>query len=374
MWSRRVSLGAGIQGRHVGFRGLARPWAASLVSKVQSERFPGGHESQMANLGKTLDMNPLLADELVESLSHNTKLRIANAILDSEAQGGRSYSEYLARRHRQNIMIREISFSMGNEIKEKMDINRDGKVSNQELNEYLSNLLKLQSEEEKQVKVPTSTQMYQLALLSGIPFIGFGFLDNAIMLVAGDLIDTGIGRVLGISTLAAAGLGNMISDVAGLGLGGYIEASAKRLGLKDPKLTLQQMNTSRVRFLQFIATSIGICIGCLLGMIPLLFMNPEENNMAEMFEVLKKSASESGTNAVSVSVLLQNVEEAATMLGETNATLVTEYVNKVFPEEDKVISFREFKEVVYQLRKNDIIERGPSLHFGNLLSEAIFKR
>ena len=46
--------------------------------------------------------------------------------------------------------------------------------------------------------------------------VGFGFADNAIMIVAGDRIDATLGVRLGFSTLAAAGLGNLISDVAGI--------------------------------------------------------------------------------------------------------------------------------------------------------------
>ena len=42
-----------------------------------------------------------------------------------------------------------------------------------------------------------------------IPFVGFGFLDNALMIIAGDYIDTTIGVALGISTMAAAGFGMM---------------------------------------------------------------------------------------------------------------------------------------------------------------------
>ena len=38
--------------------------------------------------------------------------------------------------------------------------------------------------------------------------LGFGFMDNIIMIQAGDYIDTTFGAVLGISTLTAAGFGN----------------------------------------------------------------------------------------------------------------------------------------------------------------------
>lgn len=46
-----------------------------------------------------------------------------------------------------------------------------------------------------------------------------------------------VGIAMGISTMAAAALGNTISDVAGVGLGGVIENLATRLGLPPSKLS-----------------------------------------------------------------------------------------------------------------------------------------
>lgn len=54
-------------------------------------------------------------------------------------------------------------------------------------------------------------------IFNTIPFIGFGILDNGIMIVAGEYIDSTLGVMLGISTMAAAGFGNIISDIAGVG-------------------------------------------------------------------------------------------------------------------------------------------------------------
>ena len=68
--------------------------------------------------------------------------------------------------------------------------------------------------------IPSWADLRLLALAASIPFIGFGFVDNAVMILAGDYIDLTLGVSLGISTLAAAGLGNLISDVLGVGLGG----------------------------------------------------------------------------------------------------------------------------------------------------------
>ncbi|MFB1004520.1 MAG: hypothetical protein QMC70_10350, partial [Bacteroidia bacterium] len=63
-------------------------------------------------------------------------------------------------------------------------------------------------------KEVTTGLLLHVAAVQSVPLIGFGFLDNCIMIVAGDAIDNGVGRALRISTMAAAGLGNLISDVA----------------------------------------------------------------------------------------------------------------------------------------------------------------
>ncbi len=61
-----------------------------------------------------------------------------------------------------------------------------------------------------------------------IPMIGFGFIDNFIMLIAGDAIDETFGKALVISTFAAAALGNWVSDVLGLGLASSIDVSIRQ--------------------------------------------------------------------------------------------------------------------------------------------------
>lgn len=83
-----------------------------------------------------------------------------------------------------------------------------------------------------------------VALQFGLPFVGFGFVDNAIMILAGDYIDLTLGVSLGISSMAAAGIGNTISDIAGLGLGNVVEDMCARLGLPNPSLTQEQVRFS----------------------------------------------------------------------------------------------------------------------------------
>eukprot|EP01004_Peranema_trichophorum_P003719 NODE_2692_length_1516_cov_52.773869_g2318_i0.p1 GENE.NODE_2692_length_1516_cov_52.773869_g2318_i0~~NODE_2692_length_1516_cov_52.773869_g2318_i0.p1 ORF type:complete len:444 (+),score=85.40 NODE_2692_length_1516_cov_52.773869_g2318_i0:78-1334(+) len=118
---------------------------------------------------------------------------------------------------------------------------------------------------------PTTRQLMQLGLLVGVPMVGFGFVDNFIMIVAGDKIDATLGITMGLSTMAAAGLGNLISDVAGLGLGDTIERCASKLGIKDPCLSKSQETLRITQATRTGSKVIGITIGCLLGMCPLLY-------------------------------------------------------------------------------------------------------
>ena len=87
--------------------------------------------------------------------------------------------------------------------------------------------------QEVDVPEPSYRDLRLVALAQAIPFLGFGFMDNAILIIAGDAIDTSLGRratwmtscgnlypysdfkafaifegvVLGISTLCAAAIG-----------------------------------------------------------------------------------------------------------------------------------------------------------------------
>lgn len=108
--------------------------------------------------------------------------------------------------------------------------------------------------------------------------------------MAGEAIDKTIGVTLGISTLvylfrlhlrfryanrqAAAGLGNMLSDVVGIGVGDVIERySSAILGRRAvAALTTEQMELNVCRVVKTWASVVGISIGCLLGMAPLCFI------------------------------------------------------------------------------------------------------
>ncbi|XP_027416698.1 transmembrane protein 65 isoform X1 [Bos indicus] len=134
------------------------------------------------------------------------------------------------------------------------------------------------SSEKLEAQPPTPGQLRYVFIHNAIPFIGFGFLDNAIMIVAGTHIELSIGIILGISTMAAAALGNLVSDLAGLGLAGYVEALASRLGLSIPDLSPKQVDMWQTRVSSHLGKAVGVTIGCILGMFPLIFFGGGEDD------------------------------------------------------------------------------------------------
>ncbi|XP_065356554.1 uncharacterized protein LOC135950948 [Calliphora vicina] len=144
---------------------------------------------------------------------------------------------------------------------------------------------------------PSSSDLWKIFFVNAVPFVGFGFLDNFTMIIAGDYIEHIFGTFMCISTMAAAGLGNTISDVLGIGSAFYVERGCEYLGLKPPDLTPIQMEMKSSRKAANYGRIIGITVGCLVGMFPLLFMDrkaiederKEEERLKKEEEELKKT-------------------------------------------------------------------------------------
>lgn len=126
------------------------------------------------------------------------------------------------------------------------------------------------------VPQPCSRDLLRVLVANAIPFIGFGFLDNFIMIIAGDRIEMYLGTVITLSTMAAAAIGNTFSDILGIGSAYYVEVLAQKIGFKPPKLTPIQLDLPKSRMSANMGRVIGVTIGCILGMTPLLFLHHEE--------------------------------------------------------------------------------------------------
>ncbi|XP_034950296.1 uncharacterized protein [Chelonus insularis] len=127
----------------------------------------------------------------------------------------------------------------------------------------------------KYVPQPRRRDLILVFISNAIPFIGFGFLDNFIMIIAGEHIEVILGSFMTLSTMAAAALGNTISDVLGIGLANYVERLSQKIGLPRITLTPVQLDLPQSRRAANLGRVIGVIIGCILGMTPLLFLHQE---------------------------------------------------------------------------------------------------
>jgi len=146
------------------------------------------------------------------------------------------------------------------------------KASQAELEEELRSAASQKEADLASLDNVEAAQMWKLMIRTAIPFVGFGFFDNCIMLTVGETLDCTLGVAFGFSTLAAAGMGQMVSDACGITLQGLIERFADRLGLPDPGLNVQQLATPFIKYFMVFARVIGIIFGCFLGMAPLIVM------------------------------------------------------------------------------------------------------
>ncbi len=122
------------------------------------------------------------------------------------------------------------------------------------------------------------------------------------MILSGEYIDATLGVRMGLSTLAAAGVGNLVSDMLGVGCGNFIERLAERLGLPRHGLTAAQLTMPTARAASLAGGMVGVGIGCVVGMAPLLVLD------VKRAERLKRRAQKDAA-------LSAVVDEACTYMG-----------------------------------------------------------
>lgn len=138
-----------------------------------------------------------------------------------------------------------------------------------------------------EVTVPTTEQLRVVAVRYAIPMVGFGFMDNLVMITAGEAIDQTFGVALGISTMMAAGFGQCFSDVAGNLSGGMVDAACTRLKLPHHGLTEGQLDLRISRIYSTLGACVGVVTGCLLGMSCLIFMDTDAADRARRAKELE---------------------------------------------------------------------------------------
>jgi Transmembrane protein 65 len=107
-------------------------------------------------------------------------------------------------------------------------------------------------------------QVRSVLLSAAVPMIGFGFMDNFIMIQAGSMIDNTIGVQLGLATMTAAALGQVISDTCGVLFGGTLE---RVLAIRPVQLTAAQQKLALIPRLRLAGAVFGVMLGCSIGMV-----------------------------------------------------------------------------------------------------------
>jgi len=154
----------------------------------------------------------------------------------------------------------------------KADRDKDGKLTYSEFKAWAEEIIKT-GPKRCQTQDPTQRQLMAVAAAAFVPFVGFGMVDNGLMVIFGDAIDGSLGMLFGCSMLASAAFGNAISNIFGMLLHGSIKKGADKLGLPDARLTLAQHKLPRVHYWSTAGSTVGVFTGCLLGMLPLLWMD-----------------------------------------------------------------------------------------------------
>lgn len=94
---------------------------------------------------------------------------------------------------------------------------------------------------------------------------------HTIFTFQGDYIDVYLGSYFVLTTMAAAALGNTFSDILGIGTAFYVERLANKVGYSPPRLSPMQMDLPVSRNFANLGRVLGVTLGCILGMVPLLF-------------------------------------------------------------------------------------------------------
>lgn len=145
----------------------------------------------------------------------------------------------------------------------------------------------------KTVTWPALRQLRILFLQSAVPMIGFGLMDNTVMIQVGDLIDSTLGVALALPTLAAAACGQVLSGMSGTIFGGTVEAAATRLGLPVAELSTAQRRLPAARVCATAGATCGVAFGCTIAMLQLLVMDlgkaerqRREENLGTVFQTV----------------------------------------------------------------------------------------
>lgn len=110
-------------------------------------------------------------------------------------------------------------------------------------------------------------------------------MDNTIMIHAGHYVDCTIGVTFGLSTLAAAGIGQIFSGIGGVLFGDALEVAFHRIaGVESGAsvMTKAQRSLRVSRMAGLFGGVLGVALGCTLGLVNLLFVDENKASLLKL--------------------------------------------------------------------------------------------
>mmetsp|Transcript_68531 Transcript_68531/g.100312 ORF Transcript_68531/g.100312 Transcript_68531/m.100312 type:complete len:294 (-) Transcript_68531:1212-2093(-) len=181
-WSSSAHLGRA-HGRSSDSSGGMKPCLRSLIAlrtkRQLSGSFQGDSEaaasalSSVTTTAKVLNegLDPMATEAFVDSLSQKASVELLDLILKKRGESSSDTEDDVFVTGGAKIRLEDY---------EKLDANGDGLISREELETYLNS-------QKAPVSAPTQEQLMMLATSAAVPFVGFGFMDNAIMIMAGEV-------------------------------------------------------------------------------------------------------------------------------------------------------------------------------------------
>eukprot|EP00747_Dinoflagellata_sp_TGD_P207333 gnl/TRDRNA2_/TRDRNA2_80907_c0_seq2.p1 gnl/TRDRNA2_/TRDRNA2_80907_c0~~gnl/TRDRNA2_/TRDRNA2_80907_c0_seq2.p1 ORF type:complete len:628 (+),score=110.46 gnl/TRDRNA2_/TRDRNA2_80907_c0_seq2:51-1886(+) len=123
--------------------------------------------------------------------------------------------------------------------------------------------------------------------------------------------------------MCAAAIGNTLSDALGIFSGSYVEYLAERAGFEEPELSRKQRNLGLVKAWQCFGQFWGVIVGCIFGMMPLLWIDANEG---ERLKREKEQSEVFQTVVDKVGTMLQAEGVALIRIGYTEGDNVPTYL------------------------------------------------
>jgi len=225
------------------------------------------------------------------------KMSDVTAFLESNPDAGINLFKELRPDVRRRLLVAggALEYFGRDEIEKELnnaDLNRDTIICREDFRNWYQKAVERSTKDSEETKDKSSASsahvppvplpvLIKIALITGVPFIGFGFLDNSLMILAGDAIDSTLGFYFNVSVMASAAMGNVVSGTIGMQVHGVLDRLFAQIGITMPRLTHEQMELRSVFLAGHMGSTFGVAFGLSLGMLPLLFVKDHDEKAAD---------------------------------------------------------------------------------------------